>query len=407
MLMRIGAVAFAICIGAALVSGAVLSGLFAILRLPVPEGPYAVGTVRRIVDLADDRDRYTDASHRRIEVELWYPAQHTGSDRRARYRFSDGGSVSLRTRFARNLVRTDAYLDARVADHSHAVLLYFPSWGGTRADNTVLAEDLASDGFIVVGMDDLYPEPPMDFSSTKAFRASLQWADAKVRLEASAAQHVLDTLAAWNAADSSGRFTAHLDMSRVGAIGFSFGGAVAAEVARNDRRVRAAADLDGWLFGEAARQGVAKPFIVIGAPESNELGPRLLPAERNTVVLNRIDDRHMLADFRRDGGFLLTIAGTEHYNFSDLPFVPTLRHDNVGPIDGRRATHIIEAYITEFFGHYLYGRPAALLGLRPGQSSPDPLTNDVDTAAQLEVWPPPRAGGIHAPTGVTARASAG
>jgi len=378
---------------AALLLGAVLSGHFAVLRLPVPTGPYEVGTVTRSVDIPVTDSGGTDIGPpRRIDLELWYPAVDVSATRRAAYRAADSHGAPLLTRFLRDLMQADSYLDASVADGSHSVLLYFPAWGGTRADNTVLAQNLASHGFVVVGMDDLYPSRPMDFSSEQAFRASLRWGDDKARLEAGAAREVIDALALWNAADETGRFTSHLDLKRLGAFGFSYGGAVAGELARVDSRVHAAADMDGWLFSDAATKGVSQPFLILGGKDpARRQDDSTLPIEDHyAAVLDAIDGRQISAGFHRYGGFLLTIPGAQHYNFSDLAFLPTVRHTSLGPIDGKRAASVIEEYLSEFFGHYLNGLPAPLLAPSRAGSEPSLASQRVDVAAQLEVWPPPK-----------------
>ena len=57
-----------------------------------------------------------------------------------------------------------------------------------------------------------------------------------------------------------------LRMDRVGAFGYSFGGGVSAELAREDHRVLAALELDGVLHGAAAVHGLDKPVLLMDAP---------------------------------------------------------------------------------------------------------------------------------------------
>jgi Platelet-activating factor acetylhydrolase, isoform II len=57
----------------------------------------------------------------------------------------------------------------------------------------------------------------------------------------------------------------HLDMSRVGAIGHSLGGAAVLQFAHDDPRVRAVFDIDGSPVWSAANTKLAKPLLVLSA----------------------------------------------------------------------------------------------------------------------------------------------
>jgi hypothetical protein len=54
-----------------------------------------------------------------------------------------------------------------------------------------------------------------------------------------------------------------LDQIRDGIIGYSLRGAVDAQTAWLDHHFKAALNLDGWLFADAALKGVIRPFIEI------------------------------------------------------------------------------------------------------------------------------------------------
>ena len=62
-------------------------------------------------------------------------------------------------------------------------------------------------------------------------------------------------------------------------------------------------------------------------------------------------------------GYSLTIAGTRHYDFSDLPLLSPLSPwlGLKGPIDGRRVLEIISQYSVAFFDAHLKGEENELL----------------------------------------------
>jgi dienelactone hydrolase len=358
---------------------AALRGAVSPFRLPSPTGPFPVGTALRSAVVGG----------KNVALQLWYPALGVAGRRAVRYRFGDPSQRTFRSRILDGLVTTDSHLDAEMTPGPHAVLLYVPSWGGGRSDNTALAQSLASRGFVVVAMDDLYPLPVIDFSSETAYRDSLRWCNEKVRLQAGDARLVLDELEKWDAHDPAGLLENRLDLQRVGAFGFSFGGAVAAELARLDPRVRAGIDMDGWVFGEAAEIGVPRPFLVMstGPDAATVDGPGVPLSQHYSAVFDRLNETQIVKGFERYGGALLTIEGTKHYNFNDVAFLPSIRHTGLGPIGGPRAARIVQTYLLEFFDRWLNGRPAPLFEVRESGAGPTAALRSLDAAARLDVWP--------------------
>ena len=153
------------------------------------------------------------------------------------------------------------------------LLIYFPSWFSQRNENSFTLANLASHGLVVASLDDVVHLVPMsgddrlaqeaglDFSSEKAFAASQVLAGRRTALEARFGSAILDRIVE---SPSWGR---HIDASRVGALGFSFGGSVAAAMSRSDPRVQAVVNLDGWVFGEVAEGGVKVPNLTLWSDE--------------------------------------------------------------------------------------------------------------------------------------------
>src|SRR5258708_32408058 len=130
---------------------------------------------------------------------------------------------------------------------------------------STLAEDLASHGYVVVGFDAPYrtarvvfpdgrmmgrleqnnPEicvvPDRAYMETCVTRVMTAWTGDIA--------FVLDRLAQMNASDSSGKFLGRLDMTRVGILGHSLGGAVALQFCHEDFRCQAGIAIDGAPHG--------------------------------------------------------------------------------------------------------------------------------------------------------------
>jgi len=347
---------------------AAFSSVVPVFRLPVPTGPFPVGTA--VVSLGS-------AS----ELQLWYPARREADNRLALYEPVLPGKRNQIFRW----VRTAAMLDAPLADGGpFPPIVYVNGWNGTRWGNTALVLELASHGFVVAStdqptgvLDGVDLSADMDFSSPAAQARTLQVIPVKLRAQVRAVVAVLDRTTELNA-DAHSRFAGRFDLSRAGIVGFSFGGATAAETALTDTRVRAAINMDGTMFGEAGRIGPPFPFL-----KMND-GSTVTDAQRNSTDFairlraNMVDDsrRRMRANFARNGGYNLTIPGTLHSNFSDFPIlVPWRRFSGAGPINAARAGEIVRQWVVGFFNF-------TLLGCEWPPATPDP-------EAVLESWPPP------------------
>lgn len=342
------------------------------IGLPRQRGPYAAAI-----------HEFTAANAR---VALWYPAARGARGNFARYRAGEP-APSWRTPLLRASVRTGARPDAPAAPGAHPLLLYFASWGGGRGENTALAENLARHGFAVAALDDAGAAPPMNFSTPAASAATERHADQKLLLAAGRGRAVLDALLSRSAA---GTLPVALAPSRAGAIGFSFGGAVAAELARTDERIRAAVNLDGWMFGAAAHNGIAKPLLVIGTGLPDLRGGSRRSAHAHAAGsleadFNARNERALIAAMTRRGGCFVAVDGSRHLGFCDAGVLPA-RPSHAGPIGGRRLSRIVFAYTRAFVDSYVAGWPTPLLDETP--------VAPCDPAIVHIVWlPPPHADG--------------
>ena len=165
------------------------------------------------------------------------------------------------------------------------------------------------------------------------------------------AKFVLDQVEKLDAVPG-GRFRGRLDLSRIGMLGFSYGGAMAVEMSIRDPRIKAAVDQDGSLCCTARTTGTSRPAMLMhnaNTPESDTAShsPRAFMARSTGPVYD------------------VTIARTHHGHFSDLSLYlyQDVFRDSIW-IDPHRAHRIINAYTQEFFDHHLKNRPSDLLSGR-------------------------------------------
>jgi predicted dienelactone hydrolase len=173
---------------------------------------------------------------------------------------------------------------------------------------------------------------------------------------------VLDRLAELNTSDPTGRFKGHLDMTRVGVFGHSFGGATAAQFCHDDSRCKAAIDVDGQPFGSVVQEGLHQPFMFLMSDHSREMDPEGVQIMANIQsIYNRLPEDRRLR---------VTIRGANHFLFSDdgallksHMVMRTLRALGVVGIDGRRQLAVTTYCVDSFFEAYLKGPAVSRLNI--------------------------------------------
>ncbi len=325
-----------------------------------------------------------------VSVQLWYPAKPGTGDGPAPYRPAGAGLLS-----AARWVRTGATLNAALSPDRmrYPVLLSLPGWAGSRGENTTFVQHLASSGFIVVGIG--YDDPAcagvdgpagdatatvMDFSSQPAFEHTLGVAHQKIERVAEAASHVIDGLEVLDRIDPNNRFSGRLDLDRVGVVGYSLGGAIAMQLCWRDHRLKAAVNIDGWLFDAASGGWIEQPFMIISddspAVTSSDLSSPD-PAHRYASILTDATDRRISSEFAKHGGVGVTLLGSNHKDFSDMAYL-----SRAALLQGRRpdgaAIRMAAEYSAAFFGQIFKGE------VSPVFSNPPP-------GVRLQTWDrPPR-----------------
>jgi pimeloyl-ACP methyl ester carboxylesterase len=197
----------------------------------------------------------------------------------------------------------------------------------------------------------------MDFSSDPAFQDSTRTAVERVRTRAEDAIRVLDTLESPTGRAQLGPLAQRLSLDRVGVFGYSFGGAVAAETAWMDPRFKAAANLDGWQFAEAAEYGIKQPYLLMSdatpLPTAAELHSSNAVV-RNQAILTDRDYRLMSDNMSRNGGIYAVLAGSTHDTIAaGNPRWRARLLIRLGLIDPPRTQWIVSTCLIEFFEQYL------------------------------------------------------
>lgn len=368
----------------------VLSYALPMFTLPRPTGQYRVGTSRFfLTDPNRNEDPENGGGKREVVVQAWYPAD-CGHRHLAPYRrWKETTMLSS----YQSIIWTHSCEDGTVAANGapFPVLIFDPSMNGRRTQTTFLMEELASHGFVIFSLDHPYNSGPMELASGKVlqippnpflplgtvgFDGFYRVVNKEVVKQTADTIFVLDTIARWNKVstpDPSNIFYQRLDLGRIGMLGDSLGGSVAAETAVLDPRIRAVFSMSGPFFATARQKGVTVPFFEIAEPTPLKSEAELARLDADGRVDGEIDkaDMHNLfSNLSLHGGFYAEIEGANHSSFTDKPFFsPLLRLGGEVPAVALRRAEIVRQYALAFFSETLKSQPAPLLHQEPSPFS--------------------------------------
>ncbi|MFJ3306482.1 alpha/beta hydrolase family protein [Streptomyces sp. NPDC086549] len=338
------------------------------LTLPVPTGPYPVGTVSlHLVDTSRPDPAAGPGRPRELMASVWYPARKAEDLPRAPW-MTEGALRAFLADVGFPLdpalgPLTAGHVDAPVhhAGHRLPVIMYSHGSGSHRGDHTIMVQELASHGYAVVTVDhthDTFTEFPDGRVVTPAADIPMYPRDFAADL-----RFLLDCvegLAAGHNPDVDGKVLPRgllgaLDPQCVGAFGWSKGGTATALSMLADRRVRAGLGIDGPMQPTVTAD-LARPFMMMTAVFTRaamadveefwtHLRGRRLDIQADGAVHNSYGDNATLI---AQGGKILGMTDQQI-------------QDMIGTLDPARAVRIQQAYPLAFFDLHLRHRGQAHL----------------------------------------------
>jgi dienelactone hydrolase len=323
-----------------------------LITLPAPTGPHPVGTRTWYwVDRArqDALTREPD-DFRGLMVQLWYPRANVDHGEVAPFMPLYGWHQN---------VRGHSVADAQVAKTvpTMPVVLLCPGRGTSRHYYTSVAEDLASHGYAVVGIDSphsglvVYPDGryvapnPKYKPSTELMSGSYEKVDEFFSEAAELGRldvaFVLREIEHLNTVDGS--LSGRLDLARIGVFGHSLGGRIAGAAAGSDSRIRAYVAMEGVPPRDVRRGGMDAAVAMLmsgGFPPVAEANVKeVVPLRRNDVVLVRLN-------------------GFSHNSVTDEPLIePSTPAPELSPT---AALAFTRRFLRSFFDRYLRADTDAL-----------------------------------------------
>ena len=244
--------------------------------LPEPTGPSPVGTTSLHLTDASRPDPWAaGVSARELMVSLWYPAAPTDG-RRAPYMtpaeselLLADASITAVPPDALSTVRTNAVSGAPPAGRSRGLpfVVLSPGFIHPRSVLTALAEDLASHGYVVAGVDHTYESVATAFPDGRVTTCLAREAprrDRKEKVVAGRAADVCFVLGELTGAHPAWPGAGLIDPSRMAMAGHSIGGAATIATMLADSRIRAGIDMDGATTASIPGHGLSRPFLFLG-----------------------------------------------------------------------------------------------------------------------------------------------
>jgi hypothetical protein len=365
--------------------------------LPAPTGRHPVG--RASFEWVDPGrvERYSanPQDRRELVVWVWYPAAPDPGVDRAAYLPEAWAPAGQLLGLNAAVLRSHAVADAPVAEEqsSYPVLVQSQS-GFPPLLLAAIAEELASHGYVVVGVNHTYETAVTVFADgrvvpmspaavagllgpqteTGPYQEQFAQRAAVCDYKAADLASVADQLERLPA-DAAGLLAGRLDLDRLGGLGHSFGGNAALQWCRDDRRCRAAANLDGALWTEVGRVGLDRPVLQVLAEH-----PQLAPSGAEAVAAGLASDAEAYEaekaitfggwrTVQRQGrpGYTVQVKGAGHLSFLDVGLLPVQGEGPVRAmlaatsIEPRRMWRVTCDLLLAFFAKHLDQAPAPLL----------------------------------------------
>ncbi|BCR35745.1 alpha/beta hydrolase family protein [Mariniplasma anaerobium] len=344
--------------------------VFPMYDLPIPSGNYLIGTESFVIDDQARLELYSQDPNdfRRTKIQIWYPADTIDGYEQAPW-LEDGLVVARALSKDTGLpdfvldhtvnILSNSYFNAPISTdlENYPIVILSHGWRGFRNLHTDYAEELASQGYIVVGIDHSYGSVATLFDDDDVAYLNLdalpdrqttndfiEYANQLVYTYASDITATLDYLEDINDIDSQSRFSGKLDLDKIGLLGHSTGGGADVAVALDDDRIAAVIGLDAWVESineNRINVGLDIPsmFLRSGSWETGENNANLLSLiEQSTYP-----------------SILYQIDGTTHYDFAMVymysPLVKTIGFS--GSVESRYLVTILKSMITDFFDEAL------------------------------------------------------
>jgi pimeloyl-ACP methyl ester carboxylesterase len=336
--------------------------------LPTPSGKYNIGTRFFYVTDSSRFDSVLNKRGRDIVFQIWYPSVSKQKSTLSyipeilfkamqKDEYNNIDSISL---LSWGKIKTHASENIpNDASKKFPILFFLHGFGMSRYSYITIIEDLVSHGFIVISLDS--PHSGLMLLADGKIISTLY--DGKPVIKCESMAKDVSFIYDWLIKSKDQKLLkliSVIDFNKAGVLGHSLGGAAALETCRIDNRFSACIDLDGDPFGKVEEVGLNKPtLILLNAPVFTDKDLPTPEVKEKWKQMGNERKKTWQDIFLKNesiSAFAITINGTNHFTFTDFPFVTKQYYLNPKAgiiIDKNKGLKIISNYIQDFFARYI------------------------------------------------------
>ena len=334
------------------------------------KGTYFVGTQNFQVVDSSRAMWFTDniKGPRKLSVKIWYPVNNVDSFSKAPYLNQHkiiGGAISKLFGVPEPLmdraggVKCNSWLNAVPARGKFPIVIYSHGHQSIKIANTSQAEEMASNGYIVIAFDHSYdaaltvidndniiytlsrlPQNDDEAASEKMIKR----VKSQLKIRTDDISFIIDKIELKFSNDKS--FSDIADFDNIGIFGHSFGGCTAISSAYNDNRIDAALGLDAYflpLSKDLIKKDFNKPFVHIGQVDWG--------TSNNYNIMEEFGKNNSKSSYH------FSVKGSKHNDFTDFSqFTKLTRKFGSGEISPKIIRNVMNDIMIGFFDAHLKHR---------------------------------------------------
>lgn len=351
--------------------------MFPVYEVPKPTGEYLIGTKEYILRDENRVEQYDNSkNNRKFKIQVWYPADSVENFEQA-YWLSDGINVAKGLSKDSGLfsfmfnqllsIRSNSYIDAKLSrkENTYPLIIISHGWRGLRNLHQDFAEELASQGYIVVGIEHTYGSVATVFKEktvyvnhaallvNKSKEEYLGKANKLVNTYAADISKTIDFMEILNLNDKV--FLGKIDKKKIGLLGHSTGGGADVRATLTDKRIKAVIGLDAWV------EPIKEEYIARGLNV-----PSLFFRSEQWEKFENNKNLKKLIEKSAHKPLLYQIAGTTHLDFSMIYMLsPALKLLGFsGEINNKNLRTILTKTIDSFFNQVLKNEEKVLIDIK-------------------------------------------
>ena len=330
-------------------------------------GKYFVGTQNfQLVDSTRSM-WFTDdiKSFRTLSVKMWYPADENSLSERAPYvdqyeliakalSTSLGVPEALMSRAG--AVKCNSWLNTDISIGNFPIVIYSHGHQSLKIANTFQAEEIASNGYIVIAPDHTYDaaltiinEDKIIYTRSKLPNSDEEAEDSEMikrvkeqlNIRVEDISFVIDKMIEKFSKEK--QFNQSADFDNIGIFGHSFGGCTAIKSAYNDNRIDAVLGLDAYflpLSKDLIKKDLNKPFAHIGQVDWG--------TSNNYNIMEEFGKNYSKSSYH------FSVEGSKHNDFTDFSqFTKLTRKFGSGEISPKIIRNVMNDIMIGFFDSHL------------------------------------------------------